>query len=52
VPSSHSRTLLAESITISFEVNPEASLTVDDTSVLEKAGFAHITIRRLTNVSH
>jgi hypothetical protein len=52
VLSSHSRTLLAESITISFEVNPEASLTVDDTSVLENAGFAHITIRRLTNVSH
>jgi hypothetical protein len=51
VSNSHNRALLDESVSVSFEVLPEASLSVDDTAVLETAGFANITVRRFTNVS-
>jgi hypothetical protein len=46
------RALLSESVTVSFEVAPEASLSVDtDVSVLENVEFATVTITRATNVS-
>jgi uncharacterized protein YybS (DUF2232 family) len=47
----HSRALLAESVTVSFEIVPEASLSVSDISAMENQRFANMTIVRSANVS-
>jgi hypothetical protein len=47
----HNRALLSESVTVSFEIVPDASLSVSDVSVMESQGFANITIVRSANVS-
>jgi hypothetical protein len=46
----HNRALLAESVTVAFEIVPDASLSVGDVSVMESQKSANITIVRSANV--